>query len=79
MLDTTFANEITSHLDEQVIIVSTDIPDANRVQLTDGIFITRIGDSLFVEDYVSDWAESTYGQWHELDADLALLRKNRTV
>lgn len=79
MLDTTFANEITSHLDEQVFIIPTDIPDANRVQLTDGIFITRIGESVFTEDYVSDWAESTYGQWHELTADLTVLRKNKAV
>lgn len=74
MLEITFIEEIINHLDEAALVVATTMPGANRVQLADGIIITKIGDSVFTENGTEDWIESTYGAWEELTADVAYLR-----
>lgn len=75
-----WAEKIGMQLDENVTIIETPRPDWWRIRLDDGILITRIDDSLFVENCIHDWTEiDTHDEdWaSQLDADIEYHRNQK--
>jgi hypothetical protein len=76
-----FAEQVSSALNETVTIVTGD-PELGirRVQTADGIFITTVNDSLFVEDYAhgADFDEIEHSRpFSVLKANIEWLRNAR--
>lgn len=69
---------LSMQLDENLTLIDTPDPTWWRATTDDGILITKIDDSLFVENCIHDWTEILINdsEWDaQLDAEIARHRE----